>query len=673
MPKVEIKNHKVQIGSKSIPLFSGEVHYWRLNPANWRAILERVKEMGLSVIATYIPWEYHELSRGKFDFTGKTDPQRNLKAFLELVREVGLYLIIRPGPYIYSEWTNDGVPDYAHKYHRLHREFQKPAEEYVREVLKVIKPFFASRASGNIILLQADNEIDPWPDLFGAQYGLNDKPGLFQEFLSQKYQRNIQELNLQWGTHYKKFDEARPFIAAALENRWDYALSGEKELRRNMDYFEFKHDYSSRYAKWIVGLYRGLGVDIPIYLNVYPFLYAQDWKNFQQIADMVGIDLYPYNELSEDIYEPRKVMDKVRYLRTISPVSYIAEFQSGVWHGRHYQLGLMTPNHYRLLSLSALLAGCQGWNWYMLVNRDNWYMSPINEWGKVRPELFGMFKSITSLEKRIDPARLKKLTNVSVTFNRMQYASKTFLSDCPVLHSLYKADVDYEFFDSFSGNIKKPILFYSGNQWLDRASQECLRKYVRDGGILVVFQDFPRKDDYFSPLNALGLAEPDSILFEFQWMLRFSLDGQTSVDVRSQPFIFDKVDGKAIQADLGPYGKKNIGYLKTLGKGRVLHLGVQPNAEIVNRILDFFNIPRYSQSQSAGVKTAIFEGANGKHVLVAVNPNEEAHTAEIALKVDKKRRFSKALDLLTGKAYKLTSNSLVISVPRKDGTVIELH
>ena len=106
MSQVTIRKNTVWVGRKQIPLVSGEVHYWRLNPNYWEEILNRVREMGLRVVATYVPWDYHEYERGKFDFTGKTDETRNLKAFLALTRRKGFYVIIRPGPYIYSQWPN---------------------------------------------------------------------------------------------------------------------------------------------------------------------------------------------------------------------------------------------------------------------------------------------------------------------------------------------------------------------------------------------------------------------------------------------------------------------------------------------------------------------------------------------------------------------------------------
>ena len=89
MPKVTIKKNQVWVGKKNIPLLSGEVHYWRLNPRSWKDILLRVREMGLKVVSSYVAWDYHEYKRGHFDFTGKTDETRNLRAFLELTRKLG--------------------------------------------------------------------------------------------------------------------------------------------------------------------------------------------------------------------------------------------------------------------------------------------------------------------------------------------------------------------------------------------------------------------------------------------------------------------------------------------------------------------------------------------------------------------------------------------------------
>lgn len=113
MPTVRIAEKKVWVDKVSIPLLSGEVHYWRLDPANWQPVLRRVREMGLQVIATYVCWDFHEIEPGRYDFRGESDARRNLLRFLDMLTAEGFWVILRPGPYIYSEWRNNGVPDDA--------------------------------------------------------------------------------------------------------------------------------------------------------------------------------------------------------------------------------------------------------------------------------------------------------------------------------------------------------------------------------------------------------------------------------------------------------------------------------------------------------------------------------------------------------------------------------
>ncbi len=673
---VRIVKKQVQVGSKRIPLISGEVHYWRLNPKYWGDILGQVKDLGLNVISTYVPWDYHEPKRGRFDFTGKTDETRNLKKFLELTRREGFWVVIRPGPYIYSEWPNEGVPPYAYRYHRLHPRFLKYAENYIRKVSAVLKPFLASRGSGHIILLQADNEIDPWPDVFGQQYGLNGKPGMFQEFLSQKYNGNIRELNRLWATQYRTFKEVGPYIACMFQGEHGLILKGDPELRRNLDYFEFKYDYTYRCAKWNVEMYRKVGIDIPIYLNLYPFFYAHDWSKMQSAADMVGVDLYPSNELSENEHEQRKMIDKIRFLRNISSVPYIAEFSSGVWHNRHYESGTLTPTHYRLITLSALLGGVGGWNWYMLVNRDNWYMSPINEWGRNRPELYSVFKQLVALFKEMKPYLLTHCTDIGVTFNPLQYAARTLSSDNRVLVALSEADIDYDLFDPAHKIPRKKIIFYSGNQWLSRKAHQALRAYVEAGGILVAFQDYPRKDENFAPCDIIGFHEPDRILFEFRRGCTLSLNAGSTVKLNTLVFSFHHTAGEPVQADFDRWGRHNIGYLKTVGKGKILHLGVEPKNDLLIEILRFFNVPVYVRSATKDVKTALFHNGD-RYYVVAVNNGRESKNVQIAFDMSgktTKRATMKNICSLESDGCILSRDhrSFSTELPRKDGRVFRI-
>lgn len=155
MSTVHIAEKKIWVDDVAIPLLSGEIHYWRLDPANWRPVLQRAREMGLQVIATYVCWDFHEIEPGRYDFRGETDPRRDLLGFLDLLTAEGFWIILRPGPYIYSEWRNNGVPDDAARLHRLDPAFRARALPYMHAVVEAVCPYLATHG-GRIILWQAE-------------------------------------------------------------------------------------------------------------------------------------------------------------------------------------------------------------------------------------------------------------------------------------------------------------------------------------------------------------------------------------------------------------------------------------------------------------------------------------------------------------------------------------
>ena len=70
---------------KPVFVISGEIHYFRLEPKLWEKHLTLLKRSGANTTSTYIPWDWHEYEEGKFDFTGKTNPARNLIKYIEPV------------------------------------------------------------------------------------------------------------------------------------------------------------------------------------------------------------------------------------------------------------------------------------------------------------------------------------------------------------------------------------------------------------------------------------------------------------------------------------------------------------------------------------------------------------------------------------------------------------
>jgi len=89
---------------------AAEIHYWRIPPDTWNERLSQIKDANIVAISTYVPWNFHEYEVEKYDFTGETNPRRDLEGFLRLCEEIGLKVIIRPGPYINAEWNGWGIP-----------------------------------------------------------------------------------------------------------------------------------------------------------------------------------------------------------------------------------------------------------------------------------------------------------------------------------------------------------------------------------------------------------------------------------------------------------------------------------------------------------------------------------------------------------------------------------
>jgi hypothetical protein len=678
MPHVRIAEKKVWVDQTPILLLSGEVHYWRLDPPQWRPVLQRVREMGIKTVATYASWDYHEIAPSQYDFRGETEPRRNLLGFLDLLTEEGFWIIFRPGPYIYSEWSNNGVPDEPAKFHRGSAEFRALAEPYMQAVTDAVRPYLAT-SGGGIILWQADNEIDAWPHLYTEVLGLGMQSGPFQQFLTEHYQEDLDALNKAWRTNYPSFEQAR----AVSEMFRDEPVL----MSRYNDYRSFIHWYVNDVARWAAGRYREYGVDVPIIFNTYSGVSTQRWADLEAIGDLVGSDIYPSNEHLYRAGEQRHIIEALRYAHSFSKVPYVAEFEAGIWHDWLGDVGTLTPNHYRLICLSALLGGAAGWNWYMLVNRDNWYQSPINEWGWTRPHLFDAFMQITTLFERLDPTTLEKVTETAVTFDPLQRSTQR--PGHELLQSFYQADIDYEFFDLDGALTDKRIAFYAGGSWLSEKGQRRLMEFIENGGHLIFIGASPSQDAHMLPLNLLSIPAPDGIMTgqgnvnlklfegsaESPWLhLYENVPGEPLIverlKVRAQPS-----EELALQFSLQIGLKYTVGYTETRGQGRLTVVGLQPSPALLLALHDYFGVPIACRSNVGDVVTALYQ-RDGHYYVIATNDGNEGKGAEItfgdSLLTDGQWTVE---NLDSGKAktvYLRNGTGLTITLPRKDGAIFKL-
>lgn len=134
------------------------MHYARVLSTYWRDRLQKMKDCGLNAVQTYVPWNFHELEPGMFDFSGDKD----LAGFLKTAQNVGLLVILRAGPYICGEWDMGGLPSWLLRHKDIALRTSDPiylsyVDKWMSVLLPLVKPFLYAN-NGPIITVQVENE-----------------------------------------------------------------------------------------------------------------------------------------------------------------------------------------------------------------------------------------------------------------------------------------------------------------------------------------------------------------------------------------------------------------------------------------------------------------------------------------------------------------------------------
>lgn len=162
----EIKGKDFLLNGKKVNVYSGVMHYFRMQPEYWEDRLTKLKLCGFNTVETYMCWNLHEPKKGVYDFDGMLDIER----YIEIAGKVGLNVIVRPGPYICAEWDFGGLPPWllADRNIRLrcnNELFKKHVEDWYAVMFDKIRPHLESNG-GNVIMMQVENEYGS----FGNDY-----------------------------------------------------------------------------------------------------------------------------------------------------------------------------------------------------------------------------------------------------------------------------------------------------------------------------------------------------------------------------------------------------------------------------------------------------------------------------------------------------------------------
>ncbi|RXZ82204.1 hypothetical protein EBB07_10985 [Paenibacillaceae bacterium] len=558
---IEITNKGIAIDGEVMPLYSGAIHYWRLERALWSGILDKVVELGFRIVETYLPWSIHEIEAGKYDF-GTINERHDIDYFLQLCKEKGLKVLVRPGPHINAEMTNFGYPerilydaDIQAKspwgtpviYPYLTKPF--PIPSYASEKLYAeVQPYFEAlqpillkhqHPHGGIIGIQADNE---------TCYFFRDRPyvmdysddsiALYRQWLSVRYEQ-IASLNAAYRTKYASFDEVK-----APDG---FKGGSPSDLPYYLDWVEYKEYQISHALSRLTGMMKGLGIDVPVFHNVaFQYYTPSDLIQLEtrQQLDLVGIDMYA------ETWEASMLKEKVKYLSGSSILPFVPEFGSGSWFDRQT---VLLPEEGEFTTAYVFMHGLKAVNYYMLVERERWVGCPITRHQTERSEYFTFFKKWNKfldeqqfwnferkpevlVMKNFDVGRYKAafstmdlnfmLSNVFVNgpeFPAVLFKPTTDLGfqhiDDDFSHwgrerwvekvgeLLEKAHVDFNYSDqhlSLAEMKKYQVIFASTYDFMDAAEQQKLLDYAAEGGTVIVGPGIPYLDMKMQPCNPLG-------------------------------------------------------------------------------------------------------------------------------------------------------------------------
>jgi hypothetical protein len=116
---------ELRLDGRPFFLHAAAFPYFRVPRDLWERSLNRYLDLGFNTLDIEIPWNFHELHEGEFDFEGRTNPRRDLHGLLEMAAVKGFRLIARPAIAGVEEWRHGGYPAWL----LVRPEFRVPLSE----------------------------------------------------------------------------------------------------------------------------------------------------------------------------------------------------------------------------------------------------------------------------------------------------------------------------------------------------------------------------------------------------------------------------------------------------------------------------------------------------------------------------------------------------------------
>lgn len=156
-PDITWDQHSLIIDGERVAPVMGEIHYSRLPADEWQSAVRKMKEGGVTIIATYVFWNHIEEQEGIFNWSGS----RDLRRFLEICKDEGMPVVLRVGPFCHGEVRCGGIPDWFFtkgiKSRSEDPKFLAIVENLYRQIFTQVQGL-QWKDGGPVIACQFDNE-----------------------------------------------------------------------------------------------------------------------------------------------------------------------------------------------------------------------------------------------------------------------------------------------------------------------------------------------------------------------------------------------------------------------------------------------------------------------------------------------------------------------------------
>jgi beta-galactosidase len=672
---IKVGDRQFRLNGEPLSIYSGAVHYWRLDRDKWDDILTKVKGMGFNTVSIYIPWEVHEIERGKFDF-GQINPSNDIDAFLTLCEQKELNIIVRPGPQINSELTWFGYPLRILDDVEMQAQTAWGSKAVLTQVPRPIpaisyasEKFFAETAlwydaifailvkhqypKGRILASQVDNEmafffhISPYESDFSPS-----SIRAYQKFLKDKY-GSIEKLNQVYRSDYVSFE----YVDAPRR----FSAETHKDIPFHTDWIEYREFYLINSMDRLAKMIRARGFTVPLFHN-YPHPLGPGGSvsgittpfnliGLEEKLDFVGFDIYSRKEL----YEHVKTV--ISYVVGSSRYPYIPEFIAGVWPW------YLNPGGFEdeeFVTKAALMHGIKGFSRYMIVERNRWLASPVRRDGRIRKENYEVFRRVNEMalghhfvnnQRQVDVLLL-----ANRDYDRLEAASALISFPGDFLEPLLGVSEYPNFMITSEKNLdfKQPIQQEKANWFMKNY------KALSDEGYQFLLSD--------SQLALVRIKEYKAVLvssFEFMGaelqfkLVEYAKSGGTVVLGPILPHLDEKMftDTTILDALAGGSVKpltsngETLGTVYTIGEGQFVHLpqllDAEKTLEVIFTSLNAVKIEKNDVRLDLTVHELPED--NKKKLVFVCNPSADVIDAKVGIGVS----FKKVTEIWSGKEAKV--------------------